>query len=103
MTIPKLTNPQYRVLSLLRDGEIPGGRLREQLEARGQRSSAPVFHHFMSRLETAGHVHGRYEQHAIGNRAVTERVYSISSSGARAWADFQDFAVSPCGVRLRGV
>jgi hypothetical protein len=102
MTIPKLTNPQYRVLSLLQDGEIRGGSLREQLEARGQCSSAPVFHQFMARLETAGHVHGRYEQHAIGNQAVTERVYSISSSGARACAEFRDFSVSPHGLRLRG-
>jgi DNA-binding PadR family transcriptional regulator len=102
MKIPKLTDPQYRVLSLLQEGEIRGGSLRERLESQGQRSIGPVFDRFMARLEDTGYVKGRYEQRSIGIYAITERIYAITRSGVQACTEFQEFAVSPCGVRLLG-
>jgi DNA-binding PadR family transcriptional regulator len=102
MTIPKLTNPQYMVLSLLQEGEVGGASLREQLERQGQRSSARVFDRFMARLEDAGYAQGRYEQKPVGTRAITERVYSISGSGVLACAEFREFVTSPRGASLSG-
>lgn len=102
MKIPKLTSPQYLVLSLLLEGEVYGRSLREKLSEYGQRSSAPAFYQFMARLEEAGHVRGRYEQKIVAGQAVKERVYTITGPGVRAQREFQSFANLWTGGRLQG-
>jgi len=102
MKIPKLTSPQYLVLSLLLEEETSGRGLREKLAKHGQRSSAPAFYQFMARLEEAGYVNGRYEQKLIGGQAVKERVYGITGSGVHARGEFQNFANSWASLRLQG-
>jgi DNA-binding PadR family transcriptional regulator len=102
MKIPKLTNPQCLVLSLLLDEELPGRNIREKLAEHGQRSSAPAFYQFMARLEDAGHVQGRYEQKLIGGQAVKERIYTITGSGVHARSEYLTFATSLAGLRLHG-
>jgi DNA-binding PadR family transcriptional regulator len=100
--IPKLTSPQYLVLSLLLDEELLGRSLREKLAHYGQRTSAPAFYQFMARLEEAGYVTGRYEQRVIGGQAIKERIYTITGSGAHARNGFLNFANSWAAVRLQG-
>jgi Transcriptional regulator PadR-like family len=102
MKIPKLTNTQYLVLSLLMEEELPGRRLREKLGDHGQRSSTPAFYQFMARLEEAGHVQGRYEQKLIGGQAVKERIYTITGSGVRSQREYLTFVTSLAGLRLQG-
>lgn len=102
MKIPELTNPQYLVLSLLLEGEIPGKTLRAKLAELGKRSSAPAFYQFMARLEEAGNVKGHYQQKVVGAHAVKERIYTITASGVRAQREYLAFANSVGASRLLG-
>jgi DNA-binding PadR family transcriptional regulator len=90
-TLPALTNLQFLVLGMLRVNEQPGRVIREALLAYGVRRTAPAFYQLMSRLEAAGLVEGRYEQAIVGDQAVTERWYSITTNGTRQWQRAQSF------------
>jgi DNA-binding PadR family transcriptional regulator len=89
--LPALTNLQFLVLGVLRLREQPGRVLREALAEYGVRRTAPAFYQLMSRLESAGLVVGRYEQITVGDQAVTERWYRITTDGARQWQRAQTF------------
>jgi DNA-binding PadR family transcriptional regulator len=90
-SLPALTHLQFLVLGVLRTEEQPGRVIRQALAAYGVRRTAPAFYQLMSRLESAGLVTGRYEQVIVGDQAVTERRYRITSEGSRMWARAQDF------------
>jgi DNA-binding PadR family transcriptional regulator len=102
-TLPALTNLQFLVLGVLRQREQPGRVVREALAGYGVRRSAPAFYQLMSRLESAGLVEGRYEQVVVGDQAVTERWYAITTDGTRQWQRAQTFYrdVGQIAARLR--
>jgi DNA-binding PadR family transcriptional regulator len=102
-TVPALTNLQFLVLGVLRGNEQPGRVIREALLQYGVRRTAPAFYQLMSRLESAGLVEGRYEQITVGDQAVTERWYRITTDGARQWQRAQKFYsdVGRLAARLR--
>ena len=90
-TLPSLTHLQYLVLGVLRHDERPGRVLRDALAEYGVQRSAPAFYQLMSRLEKARLVEGWYEQITVGDQAVTERRYRITSEGLRLWRDAHGF------------
>jgi DNA-binding PadR family transcriptional regulator len=102
MKIPELTALQFYTLSTLLEGECSGRGLREQLAACGRSASAPSFYHFMSRLEQARFVEGRYDKKSIAGHTVRERVYRITGAGISAVEEFRIFAGAPRLFGLQG-
>lgn len=90
-TLPEVTHLQFLVLGVLRSQEQSGRAVRDILATYGVRRSAPAFYQLMSRMESAGHVEGRYEQIVVGDQAVTERRYRITAAGQRTWARAHEF------------
>ena len=89
--LPILTHLQYLVLGVLRHDEQPGRALRQALAEYGVRRSAPAFYQLMSRLEKGRLVEGWYEQITVGDQAVTERRYRITTDGLRLWRQAHGF------------
>jgi DNA-binding PadR family transcriptional regulator len=102
-TLPSLTHLQLLVLGALRGAKQPGRLVRDTLAAYGVRRTAPAFYQLMARLEGAGLVEGWYEQVTVGDQAVTERWYRITSEGTRQWTRAQNFYsdVARLGSRIR--
>jgi DNA-binding PadR family transcriptional regulator len=84
-TLPTVTHLQFLVLGLLLDDEQPGRVIRQVLAKYRVKPSGPAFYQLMARLEREGLVEGRYEQVTVGDQAVTERRYRITSTGATRW------------------
>jgi hypothetical protein len=101
--LPSLTHLQFLVLGALRGAHQPGRALRETLATYGVRRTAPAFYQLMARLESAALVEGWYEQVTVGDQAVTERWYRITSEGTRQWTRAQNFYtdVARLGSRAR--
>ncbi|MEO8678627.1 MAG: helix-turn-helix transcriptional regulator [Vicinamibacterales bacterium] len=89
--LPTLTHLQFLVLGVLRSTDRPGRTVRQVLATYGVRRSAPAFYQLMARLERDGLVEGRYEQVTVGDQAVTERHYHLTTDGARRWSRAQAF------------
>ena len=89
--LPTLTHLQFLVLGVLRTTDQPGRVVRQVLASYGIRRSGPAFYQLMARLERDGLVEGRYEQITIGDQAVTERHYHLTTDGARRWSRAQAF------------
>ena len=89
--LPTLTHLQFLVLGVLRADEQPGRVVREALASYGVRRSGPAFYQLMARLERARLVEGWYEQITVGDQAVTERRYRITSDGLRLWTKARGF------------
>lgn len=89
--LPALTHLQFLVLGVLRNDELPGRTLREALSGYGIRRTGPAFYQLMARLEKDRLVDGWYEQITVGDQAVTERRYRMSSEGKRQWNAARDF------------
>ena len=102
MRIPKITNLQFLTLSILIEGACSGRDLRERLAQYKHRKTAPAFYQFMSRLEEARLVKGRYEQKLVAGQAVKERLYEITGSGVSAFDEYRDFAITRGAVRIQG-
>jgi DNA-binding PadR family transcriptional regulator len=89
--LPVLTHLQFLVLGVLRHDPQPGRTLRHALAAYGIRRTGPAFYQLMARLEKDRLVDGWYQQVTVGDQAVTERHYRITSDGTRRWNDARAF------------
>jgi DNA-binding PadR family transcriptional regulator len=83
--LPALTHLQFLVLGVLRNDELPGRALRDVLAGYGIRRTGPACYPLVARLEKDRLVDGWDEQITVGDQAVTERRYRISSEGKRRW------------------
>ena len=101
--LPALTHLQFLVLGVLRNDELPGRTLRDVLAGYGIRRTGPAFYQLMARLEKDRLVDGWYEQITVGDQAVTERRYRISSEGKRRWNEARAFYdhVARAATKLR--
>jgi DNA-binding PadR family transcriptional regulator len=90
-SLPVLTHLQFLVLGVLRTDPQPGRTLRKALSAYGIRRTGPAFYQLMARIEKDGLVEGWYEQLTVGDQAVTERHYRITSEGSRRWKEARAF------------
>jgi DNA-binding PadR family transcriptional regulator len=90
-SLPELTHLQFLVLGVLREEERAGRIIREALASYGVRRSGPAFYQLMARMEKMRLVEGWYEQIVVGDQAVTERRYRITSEGARQWTRAEGF------------
>jgi DNA-binding PadR family transcriptional regulator len=100
MGFPDITTLQFLVLAVLIDGELAGRPLREELDKRGYRKSAPAFYQSMARLEEAGLVEGRYEPKMVHGQRINERIYKVTGEGIRAVGEFEGFVRSNAAGRL---
>lgn len=100
MRLPELTHLQYLVLSFLLDGERTGSELRTELAKAKQKRSDPAFYLFMSRMEEANFVEGRYEVEVIDGMPLKFRRYRITAHGIKACERTQAFYASPLVGRL---
>lgn len=89
--LPAISHLQYLTLGALLSGDRPGRELRETLREFGVRRTRAAFYQFMARLEKSDLVEGWYEQLEVGGQVVTERRYSITTRGRRAWSAARDF------------
>ena len=101
--LPVLTHLQFLVLGVLRNEDLPGRTLREALSGYGIRRTGPAFYQLMARLEKDRLVDGRYEQITVGDQAVTERRYRITSEGKKRWSEARAFYehVARAATKLR--
>jgi DNA-binding PadR family transcriptional regulator len=89
--LPDLTHLQFLILGVLRGDEQPGRVLREALAGYGIRRTGPAFYQLMARLEKDGLVDGWYERITVGDQAVTERRYRITTDGKKQWNEARAF------------
>jgi len=89
--LPTISHLQILALSVLRAGDQPGRTIRRIAAKFGVRHTAAAFYQMMARLERDGLVEGWYEPVKVGDQAVTERRYRITSDGSRAWSQTRAF------------
>ncbi|HVT40760.1 MAG TPA: hypothetical protein VHE78_17100 [Gemmatimonadaceae bacterium] len=89
--LPSISHLQFLALGVLLSGEQPGRLIRDAARGFGVRRSAAAFYQMMARIERAGLVEGWYEQITVGDQAVTERRYRITTGGRKAWAQARAF------------
>src|SRR5687767_371527 len=101
--LPALTHLQFLVLGVLRTDPQPGRAVRSALSAYGIRRTGPAFYQLMARMEKDRLVDGWYEQLTVGNQAVTERHYRITTEGTRRWKEARAFYehVARAATKLR--
>ena len=86
-----LPHLQFAVLGVLGAGDLPGRKVRTQLEALGVEKSGPAFYRLMARLEESGLVEGWYEQEVVEGQMLRERVYRATAEGRTARDSTADF------------
>jgi len=102
MPIPKTTNTQFAVLSILRGEEQWGRDVRASLKAEGWNSTNASFYELMDRMESSGLVEGRYEERDVLGQKFKERRYKITGEGVAAMNDVAAFYSSRLGLGLLG-
>jgi DNA-binding PadR family transcriptional regulator len=100
MPLPEITHLQYLVLGILADSEKSGREIRDHLAKEGEKKSGPAFYQFMSRLEEAKLLEGRYDQKVVEGQIIKERRYRITGSGMRAFDDTTNFYLARRGFGL---
>src|SRR5262245_13535685 len=89
--LPNVTHLQFLMLPVLHRGEQPGRALRAAIAGYGIRRTGAAFYQMMARLERDKLITGWYDQIVIGDQAVTERRYRITTAGSKAWTETRGF------------
>ena len=83
--LPPLSHLQFLALGVILSTEEPGRVIRDVVAEFGVRRTGAAFYQLMARLERDGLVEGWDEPVIVGDQAVRERRYRITTSGTRAW------------------
>lgn len=86
-----LPHLQFAVLGILGANDLPGRRVREELDRLGVRKTGPAFYRLMARLEESGLVEGWYEHEVVEGQIMRERLYRATAEGNVARDKTADF------------
>lgn len=91
MPIPKMTDLQFLVLTLLFDGPKAGRELRRELDEHQAPMNKSSFSDLVRRLERAGLVPGDWVPTVVGGQTHYHRVYCATVTGLATWRQVRAF------------
>lgn len=101
--IPQITHLQFLILSILREGEFSGRKLRAELTEHGIQKSGPAFYQLMARLEDNRLVKGWYTQKIVEGQIIKERCYKLTKEGQHTWNGVSKFYMELMNFQPKGL
>jgi len=83
--LPEITDLQFTILDLIRNGSATGAEIRSGLRDYGDTRSYPAFYQLMGRIEAQGLVDGKT------NTKSHMRSYTLTKKGKRQYDDKTEF------------